>query len=297
MMASCNNDVFIDHPSISSDTGLIDWKGGSAVIDISSSQTAEAFIQVSRLIDGFSYQIDDLYGSWVGEAATPFSNRLIDMSARIDDNHLIIDLDHSYYPDTINVNISINTAYETLQKNLTILPADPFTNGQINYWTNSWQSDYTTKAMWGTAYINTLDEYKDYTVLQQGQVIASRTGRFEAYDVPLSEVVLPQDKEFWVPFVDMGNVLPFISTSTIPYSAATQEIGTMPLKCESDRTITVPPNTSCHITLLVQFERSGFSYVIPATSPDGKVDIDVEGIFWLSVPISYQLSTEMTPLR
>lgn len=303
MLGACNDDIFIDDMELSVDNQLVDWTGGPATITVSGQNFDSVILTMGRKVDGKFEELAEIPLNFVmSEANTDdtFQNVLFSCRAKLDlpSNRLTFEVAHNYYPDTVFIGARVFSEYDNRDEVVAVLPSPGFEHGKISYILYSWMNEEKREAASFYAVINSSDRPYTHTVLRRGQKVAGRMGWFEAYNKLLSDNIFGLDKlELPTVKYDADRYMHSADGQPLVYSSEKQAIDGYDLLCDKDEVIEIAPNSVCHITIWVQTEGQGFQYSLPAYNPLDKSDvIDIQGKYWVSVPLSYQIETQIDAL-
>lgn len=296
---SCNNDVFIDKMSLTTDSDIIRWDGGKSTITINGQPIDGATLSLWRKVDGNIFVMEDVPIDCHISMSSPnvtLKNSLFAISLSLSEtrNNLTLDVAHNYYPDTIFIRVRMQSEYESGETLITVMPSPGFDHGEISYTLDSWE--VCDRRYVATAYgvINGSDKPYNHKIFSKGQTVTTRFGWFRPWDIELSENIFGRNTDFTVPTVNYDNIRFDHSPDGQPlqYSTVQQIIDVEPLICNEDKTIEVPPFSTLHVRVWVEAEEHGFMYKFPAINPATGDTIMIEGKYWISVPEKFEIEIE-----
>lgn len=296
---SCNDDVFIDKMSLTTDTDIIRWDGGKSTITINGQPIDGATLSLWRKVDGKIFVMKDIPVDCHISMSSPnvtLKNSLFAIGLSLSEtrNNLTLDVAHNYYPDTIFIRARMQSEYESGETQIIVMPSPGFAHGEIDYTLDCWE--VRDRRYIATAYgvINGTDKPYNHKIFTKGQTVTTRFGWFRPFDVELSENIFGRNTDFTVPTVNYDNIRFDHRPDGQPllYSTSVQPIDVNPLICNEDKTIELPPFSTLHIRVWVEAEEHGFQYKLPAINPATGDTIMIEGTYWISVPEKFEIEIE-----
>ncbi len=295
-LCSCNDDVFIEPVVVDVSDEYIPPTGGNCKVKYSGDGINDLKFSVARLADGKKFSIVD---------GTPdltvlpnghklFKNELIEFSYGIDREAgcLDINVDHSYYSDTIIFSTRVISEYNTVKASAYILPASPFSIADIRYELNEWSSE-TTEYIAST-YIasNNSDQEIELTIAKKGETIAWREAKFEPFEAAISNAILsPYNTSltFPIPYYTPDMWQPAMSDDKIPYTLTYFRLEGNAIVSDKDYKTKLAPHSKRKVEIAVTAETYGIEYELPAFSGNGTVRLNLKGLLRLRVPLDFNI--------
>lgn len=301
-VTACNDNVFIKPLDVSPQTETLDFSGGTARFK-SNQEISSTWMLVYRWVNGKGQPIGNegmQFSIFNSSPELRITNDLCDFTFDISKgNELTITSGYNLFADTIYMNLEIISEYESTERGLRILPQPGFGHGNINYELNCWeykeQADTLMMAQIGGA----SDHDATLTLHRKGEIAARRAGQFKPWNKLLSDNIFGRDS-FKVEEVRYNPSMwsPELSGDMITYTSAVRHFDTEPLRYNEDVTVTVPANCWAKVRLIINGEHYGIRYSLPAISTIAGIDDKtIDGVYWLSVPISYSIETEIGPIK
>ena len=295
---SCNDEAFIGKLSIEPENQTLPWTGGNVCFKANQDIDMVSAI-VFRWSENRGKPLTDDYGIQYtlgqGASAAIIRNELCDIRLSLDNNNeLNLSSGYNLFPDTVYAQFEISSPFETATKGVRILPSPGFGHGKIEYILSNWQYMERTDTVMLAQIGGAADHDADLTLRRKGEIVARRSSQFKPWNKLLSDNIFGRDS-FKVEGVryDPSMWSPELSGEMVVYSSEVKRSDYAPLLYNEDVNITVPANSWAKVRLLIKGEHYGIIYSIPAISPvDDIPDKTIDGVYWLSVPVSYSVETE-----
>lgn len=301
-LASCNDEVFVEPIEVSPLTETIDHTGGAAHFK-ANQKIVSTWMLVYRWVNGRAQALGDdgiQFSLYDSSPELRITNDLCDLTFDISKgDELTITSGYNLFADTIYMNLEIIGEYESTERGVRLLPQPGFGHGKISYDLDCWEYKEQTDTLMIAQIGGASDHDATLTLHRKGEVAARRSEQFKPWDKLLSDNIFGRDS-FKVEGVRYNPSMwsPELSGEMISYTSAVKHFDTEPLLYDEDVTVTVSANSWAKVRLIIKGEYYGIGYRLPAISTIAGVDDKtIDGVYWLSVPVSYSIETETGPIR
>lgn len=298
-LIACNDDVFIKPLEVEPMNHTLEWTGGSG--DFTTNQDIDyVYSIIYRWVNGKGLPVDNRTMQYTldnKDQQVHIKNDLCDITLSIDKSgKLIIESGYNLFPDTIYMNIDISSLYETASRGFRIMPSPGFGHGEIAYNLDQcWYEEHADTTM--LLHLGQFGDKLDYTLKKKGSVLAYSVAQFSPYDKLISDNIFGRET-FDVDEVVVKGWNWGLSGKKIPYKSSYQQVSGDSLVVDEDVVVTLMPNTEYKIKAIINSERRGFNYTLPALSPVKELsDKTIEGVFWIVTPVSFEILIETNPIE
>lgn len=304
LATSCNDEAFITPLQVDPKTNeTLQWDGGT--VCYKANQDLEHIYALTfRWSNNRGYPLTE--NGNMQSMISPdspvvmFQNELCDISVEMDGpDGFKINSGYNLYADTVYLQFEISSPFETAERAVRIMPSPGFGHGKISYELRSWLYEERTDTIMMAQIGGPADHDATIILREKGQVVAQRAGQFKPWDKLLSDNIFGRDS-FKVDEVRYNPSMwaPELSGEKITYKSSVTHFDSDPLLYDEDVKITVPANSWAKVRRIIKSENYGIQYSLPAISPVGDLENKIiDGVYWLSVPLSYSIETEFGPIR